>query len=92
MASKHLGHKDFTETDIIENGKVNEDNLDNLCKQINDLSSYDKVGTEFYKIDKSMSASGMNRTPNFVLGWLRHLETLKVTSVNVGYLGRTNES
>ena len=91
MAKTHLGHSDFTETDIIENGVINETNLLTLDKQIQDLACYDKVGPDYYHISTQMAFSEKNREPQFVLNWLRHLETLKSTSLTVGYLGRSKK-
>ena len=81
----------FTRTDIFKDGIVNEENLDILCKQINDMSCYDKVGPEFYAIDSSMSFTDNDRSPHIVSTWLNHLGSLRVTAGNVGYTYITDE-
>ena len=89
MASKHLNHKDFKKNDILNttSKSINEENLNRLCSQINELSCWDKVGSEFYKIDNSSTNDTPNRNFDFISQWLDHLETLPSTSKNVGYLG-----
>lgn len=89
MANNHLGHIDLKKEDILDKKTktVNEENLDILCRQINEQASYDKVGSSFYKIDKTMAFSGKDRSYYFVNDWLDHLATLSVTAKNVGYLG-----
>lgn len=81
-------HREFREEDIVNNGVLNEANLDALDKQIIDLGCYDKVGSAFYNISTNMTFSETRRDPEYVLEWLKHLETLPATSKNVGYLGR----
>jgi len=78
--------KNFVRNDILKDGIVNEENLDILCEQVIENSCYDKVGIEFYSIDKSMSYTDLNRSPEIISDWLDHLETLRVTSKNIGYI------
>ena len=80
----------FYENDIVNNDIVSEDNLDLLCQRVHYIQSYDKVGSEFYHIDKNMKLSTMNREPEYVLKWLRKVERLSSTSKDIGYLGRRN--
>jgi hypothetical protein len=82
----------FTREDILKDNVVNEENLDILCQQINDMSCYDKVGTEFYYIDKSMSHSDLDRSVSTVTAWLNHLSELRVTAKNVGFITMTSEA
>jgi len=75
----------FKREDIINNGVINEKNLDAFCQQIEDNGCYDKVGTEFYNISTNMAFSKKIRDKDTINAWLDHIETLPVTSKNIGY-------
>jgi len=84
-----MANQKFKRRDIVnETAKtVNEDNLNILCKQVEDMACYDKVGSIFYRITQTENGCEKGRHFDTVSKWLDHLETLKSTSSVVGYIG-----
>jgi len=60
------------------------DGLDKLVQRVNEMNCYDKVGNEFYKIEESLNDHKVPDT-DLVVQWLNHLNSLRVTKVNVGF-------
>jgi len=79
----------FSRKDILEDTKVNNSNLQDLCNQIIEYNCYDKVGDDFYYVAEDMQSLGSQTDLSFerVSKFLNHLGSLKNTSTNVGYEG-----
>lgn len=60
------------------------DGLKKLIKRIDEQEAYDKVGSEYYKINRDIKDGKIPDT-DLVVVWLNHLDSLNQTKKNVAF-------